>query len=399
MITFHFKKSASILFGCLLFLSFTNVSAQVSEIPFTLKENGHIHIKVKVNDFDAPLNFVFDTGATADVLDSKIAKRLGLQADFKQSVAGGGGSKTYDIVLGQKLTIASGITIQRSNLVLTDLEPFHQLSDHPFHGIFGYSLLKKYIVKIDYEKEKLSLYKKTSNIDTRNYFKQPFQFDGGIPIPQFNISIQLQNGEVHHGKVLFDSGAGITLSINSPFSKKHSLAKKAAKRIISKSQNLGHESISEQIAITSLKIGNFEFPNMTISLAHDKNGVSSYPNYLGILGAKIIKRFTVILDYQEKMLYLKPNALYTGSFEFPLSGIRLKKVDNTVFVSSVAASSPAYKKGLRKGDQILTIDGITSNSLSEYYKLLKKEGELISIKVLNVSQQEKTIRIPLQKLL
>jgi len=376
-----------------------HLHAQVSEIPFVLQENGHIHFKVKLNDFDEPLNFVFDTGATADVLDTKIAKKLGLKADYKQSVSGGGGSKSYDIVLGQKLIISPDITIDQSNLVLTDLEPFHQLSDHPFDGIFGYSLLRNYITKIDYEKQRLLLYDKIDDADINKYEKLPFNFGGGIPIPQLKISIQLENGEVHTGSILFDSGAGITLSVNSPFKKKKKLSKKASKSIVSKSQNLGHESFSEQIAIRSLKIGSFEFNDLTISLSNDQSGVSAYPNYLGILGAKIIKRFTIVLDYQEKMLYLKRNALYSNSFEFPLSGIRLKKNGETIAVSSVAASSPAYKKGLRKGDEILAIDGIHSNTLSTYYKLLKKEGETVTIKISDAKGQEKTYRILLKRLL
>lgn len=399
MIRSYLKAGTLFICTCLVFLSTMHLRAQVSEIPFILQENGHIHVKVKLNDFDQPLNFVFDTGATADVLDTKLAKKLGLKADYQQSVSGGGGSKSYDIVLGQKLIVSSDITIDQSNLVLTDLDPFHKLSDHPFDGIFGYSLLQNYVTKIDYEKKKLVLYEKIEDVDVNKYEKLPFQFGGGIPIPQFNISIQLKNGEVYTGSILFDSGAGITLSVNSPFKNKNRLSKKASKSIVSKSQNLGHESFSEQIAIRSLKIGSFEFNNLTISLSNDKSGVSAYPNYLGILGAKIIRRFTIVLDYKAKMLYLKRNALYTNSFEFPLSGIRLKKMEETISVSSVAASSPAYKKGLRKGDKILSIDGIHSNKLSEYYKLLKKEGETVTIKILDAKGQEKTYHVTLKRLL
>lgn len=383
----------------LLILSFFTLTAQISEIPFTLKENGHIHIKVTLNDFDEPLNFVFDTGATADVLDTKIAKRLGLKPNYKQSVAGGGGAKSYDIVVGQKLNIAPGIAIRGSNLVLTDLEPFHQLLDDPFDGIVGYSLLRNYVTKIDYERKKLLIYKKIADVDVKNYQRIPFQFDRGIPIPQFDISIQLENGESFKGKILFDSGAGMTLSVNSPFKRKNKLLKKAKKHIVSKSQNLGHTSYSQQIVIGSLKIGQFKFNEMTISLSNDKSGVSSYDNYLGILGAKIIKRFSVILDYYEQVLYLKPNAFYSEPYEFPLSGIRLKKIDGNIFISSLAASSPAYKKGLRKNDQIMSIDGVRSDSLSFYYKLFKQEGKTIEVKVLRAEAQEKSFQFKLQRLL
>ena len=65
---------------------------------------------------------------------------------------------------------------------------------------------------------------------------------------------------------------------------------------------------------------------MMISISHDKNGVSSYENYLGILGGEVISRFNIILDYSTSTLYLKPNNTFNNSFEFPMSGLELIKV-------------------------------------------------------------------------
>lgn len=379
--------------------SVCTIHAQVATIPFHLQENGHIHLNVKLNNIDRTLNFVFDTGATADVLDTALAKELGLKPDYQQSVTGGAGSKTYDIVLNQTITVLPNIEVDRSNLVLTNLAPFHELSDRPFDGIIGYSLLRRYITKIDYEKKELVLYDDVKEIDTSEYTEIPFHFGRGVPIPQFDISITLQNGEEFTGRILFDSGAGITLSVNSPFKNEHKLAEKAAKTIVSKSQNLGHESVSEQIAIRSLKMGGFEFTDLVVSLANDKSGVSSYENYLGILGAKVIKRFTIVLDYDTKKLYLKKNGLYKKPFQFPMSGIRFKRKDGKIFVKSLASSSPAYQKGLRKGDQILDIDGVAPKSINAYYKLLKKEGNVVTIKVLKESGEEKAYSFTLKRLL
>lgn len=382
-----------------LVLSIQSICAQIATIPFHLQDNGHIHLDMKLNDLDRTLNFVFDTGATADVLDAKIAKELGLDPDYQQSVTGGSGAKTYDIVLNQKLIVAPNIIVDRSNLVLTDLTPFHELSDRPFDGIIGYSLLRRYITKIDYEKKELVLYKSMDDIDMNGYSKIPFHFGRGVPIPQFDISITLQNGEEFTGRILFDSGAGMTLSVNSPYKKDNKFSEKAEKTIVSKSQSLGHESVSEQIAITSLKIGDFEFNDLCISLSNDKSGVSAYKNYLGILGAKVIQRFTIVLDYDMETLYLKKNGLYDTPFEFPMSGIRLKRKEGKIYVNSIASSCPAYQKGLREGDQILDINGVAPKSIRKYYKLLKQEGKLMTVKVLQSSGQQKTFSFTLKRLL
>lgn len=289
------------------------LNAQIVEIPFELK-NDLILLKVNINNDTDARTFVFDTGATSDLLDSTTAKKLGLKANHKQDVSGASGTKSYDVILYQKLILENRIEIDSTHLVLTDLTRLKDRLERDFDGIIGYSLLKKYITKIDYEKQKILLYNKIQNVDTIDYKAIPFEFGKGIPIPQFDISITLINGESFTGKIFFDSGAGLTFLINTPYNEKHKLNEKSKKSIISKSENLHGESISEDIAIQSMNIGGYELDKMVIGIAHDKNGVSSYENYLGILGAEVISRFNLVLDYSTSTLYIKPNNTFSKSF-------------------------------------------------------------------------------------
>ena len=139
-----------------------------------------------------------------------------------------------------------------------------------FDGIVGYSLVKNYITKIDYDNKKMLLYNKIADLDTTGYKAIPFEFKNGITIPQFDIAITLNNGESYTGKILFDSGASLSLLINTPFSQKNNLGEKAGKSLVSKSQNLHGESISEVIAIKSMNLAGFELDEMVIDIAHDK---------------------------------------------------------------------------------------------------------------------------------
>ncbi|MFY0629261.1 MAG: aspartyl protease family protein [Flavobacteriaceae bacterium] len=383
----------------LVFIQSILLNAQVATIPFEIKDNGHLYLKVKVNNSKEALNFVFDTGATSDLLDKDIAEKMGIKADYQQSVQGTGGSKTYDIATSQKLILPKGIVIRNTNLVFTDLSRFHAAIDDGFVGIVGYSLLRKFITKIDYQKQELVLYKKISDLNTSSYSKIPFRFDRGIPIPQFDISIQLKNGESFTGKILFDSGAGLTLSVNTPYNQENKIRKKSGKSIISKSLGLSKKSISEKVAINSLTIGDFTFKDLAIRISNEESGVSAYDGYLGILGAQIIKRFNIVLDYSTKTLYLKPNSHYGKKFEFPLSGIQLKKSKKGIAIDVLVETSPAFKAGLREGDQILAIDGKTSKQIKVYRDLLKKEGNTITLKVKSNIGELKSITFKLQRLL
>lgn len=67
-------------------------------------------------------------------------------------MSGAGGTKSYDIILNQTLSLEKNIEIKNTHLVLTDLTKLKDKLEKNFDGIIGYSLLKKYVTKIDYEK-------------------------------------------------------------------------------------------------------------------------------------------------------------------------------------------------------------------------------------------------------
>jgi predicted aspartyl protease len=141
------KKDILVIYYLIFIISTLN--AQVSEIPFELGENGHVYLKVIANDTSKELKFIFDTGATSDLLNSTTAKKMGMKSNYQQEVKGAGESKTYDIVLNQKLTLLQNIEINNTHLVLADLSSLNEVLDKNVDGIIGYSLLSKYITKID----------------------------------------------------------------------------------------------------------------------------------------------------------------------------------------------------------------------------------------------------------
>lgn len=389
-----------ISFFLLCILSFINLKAQVATIPFDLDDDGMVFLKVNINNSNSkPVNFVFDTGATSDVLDTSTAKDLGLTPNYHQDIAGAGGTKRYDIILSQKLILNNLVEIDNTNLVLADLTKLNERSERAFNGIIGYSLLKKYVTEINYETQNIKLFKNLNEVNTEGYTKIPFKFNKGIPIPQFDITITLKTGESFKGTILFDSGAGLTLLINTPFNEKNELHKKVDKSLVETSENLHSTSRSERIAIKSIAIDDFILDELVISLAYDKEGVSSFEGYLGILGSEIISRFNLVIDYSSFSLFLKPNATYNRPFEFPLSGISLKKVGNDILIHNVATSSEAYKKGIRAGDKLIRINKVSSNDLSDYRALLKKENSHVNITIINAKGQTQTLTIHLTRLL
>jgi hypothetical protein len=359
-----------------------------------------MYVKVKINDNTEENVFVFDTGATADLLDSSIAKELGLKPNYKQNTTGAGGTKSYDVILSQKLSLNNSISVDNTHLVLSDLSRIIRRSGKKFDGIIGYSLLKDHVTKIDYDSEEILVYNKIQDLTTDGYESISFEFGNGIPIPQFDINITLRNSETFKGKVFFDSGAGLTMLMNSPFAESNEISNKVKKRLISKSENLHGESTSEKIAIKSMNIGGYQLSEMPINIAHDKNGVSSYKDYLGILGGAVISKFNVILDYNTSTLYLKPNKNFTKPFDFPMSGISLIKTeDGKIIIDRVEKTSTAFKNGIRKGDQLLSVNNDSSGNIQNYRTYLKQEDSSVNLVYSNSKGKQKTTIIKLERLL
>ena len=392
-------KNAGLLFTLLLALI---ASAQEIKLPFQLsKDNKSIFIKLPMENQKDSLLFFFDTGAGTTLLDKKTADKYNLKPNHKTEVTGAGGKKIYDVLIDQKIFLDNNNYIDNTHIVLDDLSRLNALFERKFDGIIGAAILKKYLTKIDFETNTMYLYKFDESLDYTGYDKIAFNFESGIP--KFPITFELKNKEKYSGDILFDSGAGLTLLVNTPFKEKNNLLDKVGKKITRSSNNLSNKTNYSKGLIRSIQLGSTTFNdrNLDISFASDKEGVSSSENILGILGSNIIYRFNIILDYRNKNIYLKPNHLFHKDFEMLVNPLSLKYSEdrNEIIISGVIENTNAYKKGLREGQKILSVNNITSKEIETYNKLLNQKNKKVIIKYIDKDNKVKTVKFKLKELL
>ncbi|WP_299681979.1 aspartyl protease family protein [uncultured Dokdonia sp.] len=380
----------------LLFLSITTfVSSQVASIPF--EKEGLVYIPVKIGEKETPLTFVFDTGASTAVIDKTVAKRIGIKADTKQYATGASGSQEYEIALNRTLTIAN-LDFNRLNFVLVDLEELNNRSSMQIDGIIGYDVIKEFVTEFDFAEKQLYLYKKAKDIkDIADYTAHDIKLENAIP--RVTLECTFLDGSKITGDFLFDSGANLGILFNTPFSEKHQLEDKFDKKITISSRGLTATSTSIVGLTKSVSLLGNTFTEVPISLSQSKRGVSSQKGFAGILGAEIINRFDMILDYKKKKLYLKPNSYYKDAFEVPLVGFTIKKSGENIVIGDVIKDTEAATKGIQSGDQLLAINGTAHTDLKTYRKLLKKEGQTIRIQLKKSSGKEDEIELKLERLL
>ncbi|UVD79671.1 PDZ domain-containing protein [Myroides albus] len=288
------------------------------------------------------------------------------------------------------------------SIVLDDLSRLTALYEKKFDGIIGATILDRYLTKIDFGTQTMSLYEFGTALDYSAYQKLPIEFYGGN-IPKLPIVFELSNGDKFEGDILFDSGAGVTLIVNRPYKEQHQLYDKLEQKITYTGNNLSNKTFYEKGIIKNIQLGDYkiEKSDMAISLSSDEAGVSAAEGIVGIMGSEIIHRFDLILDYNSKVIYIKPNQLFSKEFKPLINPISFKYSSDRsqIMIASIIETTDAYKKGLREGDIILAIDGFTSNDFSDYEKILRKENTKVKVKYIDSNGKVKTVKLSLTRIL
>nr|WP_293297058.1 pepsin/retropepsin-like aspartic protease family protein [Allomuricauda sp.] len=299
----------------LIFLCFSHsIYAQIAKIPFKKMGKG-MAIQIAINDAEKAW-MVFDTGATMMAIDSTYATQIGLKVDYTNNFGGASGSKKLSFSNRNQVHIAPKHSLENITVVMPNLSALKTDLKENVVGIIGYNILMNYKVLIDYKSQTIALYKFEDELSVNDYKELDFTFDNNITIPQFDIEIELSKNEKIRGKVLFDTGAALSLMLNVPFIEENGIETKLKSiQVLEKeTKSLNGNFKADKGELNGLTINGYSFRNVEIFLPSKnlKSGVSAMNGYLGILGNEIIKQFHWIIDYKAMKLYMKPNDLYTS---------------------------------------------------------------------------------------
>src|SRR5690606_35108767 len=330
------------LLGISIALMTQRVQSQV-RVPFILQENKCVFVEVKINDHPTPFLFFFDTGAGTSLISEELAQQLNIQPTYTETVSGASSSKTFKVAESQKLILGDKIVLDNVDLIIDDnTAQISKSLGRKFDGILGYDLLHRYLTKVDFDQKEFRIYQKPEELNTQGFTKHPIEISEDIPIPHLDVTFTLKDHSSYTGTVLFDSGAGLNLLINSRFQEQHDLLNKMPNRLIASQNDLTGKGLIILSTIQSLEFLGYKFnTEMLAHVSTDKTGVSAMPGYLGILGAEIINRFNFIIDYNNKLLYLQPNSLFNLPINTTVLPFRFKEESGKITVSHVIEGTDA----------------------------------------------------------
>lgn len=408
--------------------------SKYEEIKFTSVGN-LIILPIVVNG--VPLNFVLDSGVKTSVV---------LSLSGKDSIEFAHTEEFYLKGLGKKEPFkavrSEGNHMQLGSLIDSNHEVFIVLDDEinfskrlgvPIHGIIGYTLLKDFVVEIDYDKHLLRLYphQNFKKKVRRRHAQIPLVFSRGKPY--VDLPVTLESKQSMH--LLLDTGSSdaIWLFKNDSIQ----VPEKYFEDFLGK--GLSGEIHGKRSKVSKITLGKFQleqvkcaFPD-TAFFAFAKR----YKERNGSIGGELLSRFVVTLNYKDAWVRLRKSKKFSQPFYYNMSGIRLqhngvrivaeKQRNNSQMFSSgqnkgitkffeeqlkyklapsleiieLRKDSPAAKAGLKIGDVLLIVNNklIVEQSISEVQHMLNtKAGKKVKV-VIDRKGEVHTFKFQLEKVL
>jgi hypothetical protein len=390
------KPVTQILFCFLLTISAT-AQEQFVEPPaklltsFRFKQlsGGVIMLHALFANFPDTLNFILDTGSGGISLDSTTVEYFRITpTPSDMTILGIAGIRKVSFIYNQKLRLP-GLTIDSLNFHINNYDILTQVYGEKIDGIIGYSLLSRYIFKVDYDSLKISIFSSGRMKYPRGgWLYEPILRT--LPVQ----AARIKDAVASNSRFLFDIGAGLCMMLNKDFIEDSNFLNK--KRILysKEAEGVGGKVDMHLTVIKELRLGPYRFRNIPVFVFDDTFNLTSYPYLSGIIGNDILRRFNLILNYAKREFYLMPNSHYQEGFDYAYSGIELYYIDGKIVLGDVATNSPAAVAGLQEGDILIGVNNILGQNIQQFKTALQVAGEKVKIIITRDGQlMEFTFRI------
>jgi hypothetical protein len=327
-----------------------------TKVPFELIDN-RVFVEVLL-DGQGPFHLILDTGAGALSLTDDAAHRLGLQ--IEEAGEGNG--------VGEKKLRAGRAHVGK--MQLGDLQFEHLdirvffggdagnvFGTKPVDGIVGLDVFQRVVVKHDYIRKILT-------------FTVPdhFNYRGSGVVVQFDRPRQIPVVEAEldgvPGKFGIDTGARSSLLLYTPFVESNQLkAKYGAKLEGVTGWGIGGPVRSLLARAGVLKIGGIVVRDLVIRLSTQKGGLTTSSEMAGLIGPDVLSQFNLIVNYSHNRVILEKNRQYGRRDSYDRAGIWMGQEGDHFKVVDVIAGSPADDAGVKPGETILAIDGVSTSRL------------------------------------
>jgi len=349
-----------------------SLSSDSLEIPCNFWHN-HLYISGKIGS-KGPYNFIFDTGAGGLALSSGLVKALDLKVMGTTEARGVGGAEASKLYQLNSFEIGP-LQLDSIPVSSIDFGSIEASGTKRIDGIIGYTLLSRYIVAIDYGRNKIVLY--PQNTKQSNWGSEcKLTVDFHLPYMDATVNDSIV------GTFRIDTGSISTLDLNSPFVRAYSLIDTTGGDYIElTSVGVGGTSKGLVAILDRLDLCGYQQDSIWTGFSASNKGIFSGASTAGNIGAGILKRFRVTFDYNAGKVYFQPVNDYDHlSRVRNMAGLALNKLQNLTVVTFVMPGHAASDV-LDSGDVLLKVDDADTDTLSvaQINRLLVGSGRTVKV--------------------
>jgi hypothetical protein len=350
---------------------FIEQSKFITRFPFKQLTGGVVLLQATLSSYPDSLNFILDTGSGGISLDSTTIKYFGITpTPSDRTIRGIAGIKKVSFVNNQKLHFPK-LTIDSLNFHINDYQILTTVYGEQIDGIIGYSVLSRYIIKLNFD---------SSHIEFWSKGNMKYPRGGHLLKPVISTLpvhfLRVRDDETINTRFLFDLGAGLNLMLSTDFIKDSAILNKKRKLYTKEAEGLGGKIDMHMTVIKEVRLGQYRFRNVPIYIFEDTYNVTSYPYLGGLIGSDLLRRFNIILNYDKRDIYLSPNSHFGDPFDYAYTGIELYYVNGLIIIGDVAKDSPAEKVGVKEGDIVIAVNRNFEQNLQHLKASLQNAGQV-----------------------
>lgn len=370
-----------------------------TQIPFQ-EINNLIVVSVLLDNL-IPLNFLVDTGVrTAILTDRFYSDLLSINYDRKLSIRGAGDLLYVEAYVASNVAFKlTDVQAQGQSLLVLE-DDYLQLSAQlgiPVHGIIGYDFFQHFVVKIDYEKQLMTLYDPAHFKAPGHYDYYPLTIEDTKPYISCEL-VDVEGKDKMPVKLMLDTGASHALLLHRDDScSRFSLPEKTIYGVLGRGlvgDVVGHIGRIQYLELSE----KYAFENVLTSFPEEDTYkyISDQGKRDGTIGGELLHRFTVIFDYNSQAFYLSRNKRYRQPFIFSKTGFSLTAEGEgltTFKVVQVRVNSPAEEAGIKVGDIIMKLNGTRAKKLTLMKineKLRSRDGKKIRLRLKRGEEEYET---------
>jgi hypothetical protein len=278
------------------------IKSMPDTIPFILTAYNAIHVKSIFNNRDT-LNLHFDLGSfgfrlTRDAILQK-TKLLAHQTGVFEGKA----KPNYNDIEKVFKVQMGNLTWDNPEFVATGF------TAREMDGRFGGNVFEGKTVEIDYEKGLIIVHPKCPK-NLKSYTKSKLEFIRSFPCIKGILEIK---NKQYVGDFILDTGSDKALILDSLWAvNQHFPTDLPVIKTVKFKDPRGVVYENKQVNLPMLKVSNYPLSNVPTTLLGGKNPTGFSIN---LMGNDALKRFNTILDFQNDVIYLKPNKFMGLAFK------------------------------------------------------------------------------------